>query len=422
MQAQGLILLALLIGGGGLAYGLRNLAIQLVALAILAANPSLIRSFIARAPRPLPILVACSLALPLVQLVPLPPGLWQALPGRGPVEESFAILGVEDAWFPLSLDPMRSFVAFCGTLAPATIVIVASQLDTEERLRLVRTAILACALVFAIGAVQLTSANTLGLLYAERTQPDVLYATFPNRNSTAMLFVVALALLAGTGARLRLPGGRWTLAALAAFFVLGAVLTQSRSGMALLVPVAAFAAWRGADERANGWRIVTLGGIVAVAVLGASLASGGRVSDSVERFSEGAADRPEMWEDSLYAARHYAPFGSGMGTFDEVFQLHESLEYVSPRKAGRAHSDWLEIAIEGGVVALALALGWLAWSGYAALKAPASQDRWMRRGAGVAIGCIALQSLLDYPLRNQSLLCMAALCVAVLAWQREAAR
>ncbi|MGB3166541.1 MAG: O-antigen ligase family protein [Alteraurantiacibacter sp.] len=414
-QLQALVLLALLLGGGGLAYGLRNLAIQLLALALIATNWSLVARFLSSAPRPLAVLVGLSLALPLVQLVPLPPALWQALPGREVVAESFAILGMNGRWFPASLDPMRTLVAFCGTLAPAALIVVGSQLSANDTQRLLHTALAGCGIAFLLGAVQLASANSVALLYAERTQPDVLYATFANRNSTAMLFVLALALLSSG---VRLPGGCWTSLAVGVLLALGVVLTQSRSGMALLVPVLLFTLWRfsGVSDR----KVVLSGLAVLLAGAATAWAASDRINGALERFSTGAADRPEMWEDSAYAAREYWPVGSGMGTFDEVFQLHESLEYVSPRKAGRAHSDWLEITIEGGIVSLVLALGWLTWIASAALRTGSPDTLWHRRAAGLALSCIALQSLVDYPLRNQSLLCMAALCVALLVTPRVA--
>ena len=128
-----------------------------------------------------------------------------------------------------------------------------------------------------------------------------------------------------------------------------------------------------------------------------------------------------MWEDAAFAAREYWPVGSGMGTFDEVFQLHESLEYISPRRAGRAHSDVLEVVIEGGIFSALLVLGWLAWCAAAVFRAPPFW-RWTALGAGTGVLTLLLQSLLDYPLRSQTLLCMAAVLVVLLAGKRGTGR
>lgn len=425
-QLQALLLLALLLGGGGVAYGMHNLAIQLFALVLLAIHRGAVLAFLRGAPRPLVLLLGASLALPLLQLVPLPPAWWQALPGRAPAAEALALVDAERAWFPLSVDRARTLVAFCSTLAPATFIVLGWNLDREARLRLVHTALALALLAFLIGAVQLSSGNSVGLFYPVRPDADTLYATFANRNSTGLLFVVALGLLVGMPS----PDSRgWQLLATGAgaLLVLGVVLTQSRSAMVLLVPVLGFALLRfglAVRARRSGGREPQrlLGiGLVALVLLAiaASATMGGRAADSLQRFASLEADRLEMWDDSLYAARQYWPLGSGMGTFDEVFQLAESLEYVSPRRAGRAHNDYLELTIEGGIAALLLAAGWLSWCAHTGLRRGPPDRLWLRRGALLAIACISAQSLLDYPLRNQSLLVMAALLALLLMPERE---
>ncbi|VVT02186.1 O-antigen ligase family protein [Erythrobacter sp. EC-HK427] len=425
---QLLCVAALLLGGGGVAYGLRNLAIQLLALGVLAAHPQRVAGFVRTAPWGLRALVLATLALPLLQLLPLPPALWQALPGRGAVAESFALAELGARWFPLSLDPMRTLVAFCGTLAPATIIILGSALPREDKLALAHTLLWGCVAAFALGAMQLLSGNAIGLLYAERPRADVFYATFANRNSTALLFVTALTLLAA------LPWPRhvlcrWAWGGAGALFAVAVVLTQSRSGMALLaLPVLVLALRLILAKRMTGRPLAPIAalllgaGVLGAGAMALTVSGESRLATSLDRFAGGASDRPEMWEDSVYAARFYAPVGSGMGTFDEVFQLHESLEHVSPRKAGRAHSDWLEIAIEGGVPALLIALGWLLWIARASLRGGSPQGTWLRLGAGAGLAAIALQSLLDYPLRNQTMLCMGAVLVVLLVRAREAER
>lgn len=104
-----------------------------------------------------------------------------------------------------------------------------------------------------------------------------------------------------------------------------------------------------------------------------------------------------------------------MGTFDEVFQLDESLENLSVRRAGRAHNDYLEIAIEGGFAEIALLLGWLFWIAAATWRAAPTQRRWQALSATGMLTAVALQSLFDYPLRNQTMLVTIALAVVLLA-------
>ena len=39
----------------------------------------------------------------------------------------------------------------------------------------------------------------------------------------------------------------------------------------------------------------------------------------------------------------YAPWGSGLGTFEQVFKLHEPDALLSPSYLNHAHNDWLEL-------------------------------------------------------------------------------
>jgi O-antigen ligase len=430
---QLLIGLAAALGGGGVAFGLRNLTIQLAAMLLLFLQRGAVQRFLREAPRALVALVLLTLALPLMQLAPLPPAMWQNLPGREPVLAAFAIAGIPaDSWFPLSVDRGRTLTAFLGLLAPAAIIAVGSVLGREEKAAIARFTALTALAALMLGIFQVSTANTAALLFPITPKPDVMYATFANRNSTAALFVLALLLLAAApwwksraDLLIAVAGG--------ALLALGAVLTQSRSGMVLLVLALAFAALRAgmaALARRRGaragsgdglprpvWIAAVVGtALVAVAVI-ASATMGGRAADSLDRFGDTETDRPEMWEDAAFAAREYWPAGSGMGTFDEAFQLHESLEYISPRRAGRAHSDVLEIVIEAGILGAALAVFWLLWCAWAAGRAPAYW-RWTALGAGTGVLALLLQSLLDYPLRNQTLLCVAAVFVVLLAHRK----
>jgi O-antigen ligase len=426
VHLQGLLLLAVLLGGGGVAYGLSNLAIQLVALVLLAIHAGRLRQFAGEAPRSLQAVLFLTLAVPLLQLVPLPPAIWQALPGRELAVEAYALAGIpSDSWAPLSLDRARTLVAFTGLLAPVSVIVIGVTLGESEK-RVLAWTLVALALVsFALGAVQLLSGNSAAMFYPNNAAADVLYATFANRNSTGLFFVCAAML---TLALLR-SGDTRSLLAPAAIIVLllvGTILTQSRSSMALWVLATLFLVAR------LGWSIVgkcrsgslrgglsvVLGGLAVVGLIAGSALMGGRAETSFARFAEFDQSRFEVWEDAAYAAGQYWPTGSGMGTFDEVFQIHESLEYVSPRKAGRAHNDYLEIAMEAGVAGLTLVMLWAVWVLLAMAGAVRSGPDWRRLGAGAVFGVIALQSTLDYPLRSQTMLCVAALMIVLLLPRR----
>jgi O-antigen ligase len=109
-----------------------------------------------------------------------------------------------------------------------------------------------------------------------------------------------------------------------------------------------------------------------------------------------------------------------MGTFDEVFQVDESLEYISQRRAGRAHNEYLEVAIEAGAVGLAVIAGWALWVAFGTWRALSSLHRWPASAGGGILLAMALQSVLDFPMRNQTMLCLGAFALLLISSQHKA--
>ncbi|WP_343805390.1 O-antigen ligase family protein [Alteraurantiacibacter aestuarii] len=414
-----------------------------MALAIMALNRQAVSQFFREAPRALVGIVLLSLALPLLQIVPLPAAIWQALPGRELVSQTYDIAGIDgDSWFTWSVDPVRTLVAFCSTIAPAAIIVIGWSLSSPMRLRLALTLIVASLLALLLGAYQLSTANTSGILQAISPDTNVLYATFSNRNSTGIFFVIAAIIVAALPSAGR-SGLLLAQIAAGSLMVIATILTQSRSSMALLLVFLAFLTLRlgahfwaaraparkdaqtpkgAAQASRKAVYLAAILGLAMVCAIAASLAFGGRASSSVERFANLDTDRTEVWEDGIYVAQRYWPVGSGTGTFDEVFQIDESLEYVSLARAGRAHNDYVEIAIESGLLGPLLVLAWFVWIGMAATRRTGDSDRWLAFGAAASLACIALQSGIDYPLRNEAMLCVAAIMIVLLFPPRRAVR
>jgi hypothetical protein len=98
---------SLLLGGGTRGGFLSDTILELIAIpAFLASLSSLVAlprsESKQRAEWPLMLCLAIA-ALPLVQLVPLPPWLWTALPNRDQTVAVFEVLGHELPWLPISV-------------------------------------------------------------------------------------------------------------------------------------------------------------------------------------------------------------------------------------------------------------------------------------------------------------------------------
>ncbi len=258
--------------------------------------------------------------------------------------------------------------------------------------------------------------------------PGVLFGFFANRNTTGIFLVCSLLMLTSLSPRKMFSLAWQVKIGAAVVLATGVVLTQSRTGIVLLaIPLAlavirlivlGIAQRQQSNQRGNTVLHAALGAALAGIVVAGGMAtfvSGSRVDTVLARFEKTQERRPSIWEDSRYAAGRYWPAGAGMGTFDEVFQQDESLEYVSERRAGRAHNDYLEVAIEAGALAIALVAAWALWVAFAAWRAITTPQRWPALAGAGMLMAIALQSLLDYPLRNQAMLCIAAFAVVLLA-------
>lgn len=425
VHLQLLLVCAVMLGGGGSHFPLRNLIVILLALVLLAMQYERVRLFFSHGPRLLKGLVLASLAIPLLQIVPLPPAIWQALPTGDLVLRSLEIAGVDaPAWRSLSVNPVRTLLAFSACIPAAAIISIGWTLSLAQRQQLARCIIITACIAMVLGAAQLASANSSFILFDDRIQDNVLYSTFANRNSTGLFMVIAILLAAGLPTPEH-PVARWAPVSAIALLALATVLTQSRSAMVLLVVALIFVVVRfgwpkvGFRRSAAKWWLACAAAFAFVGFIGASSLTDGRVADSLQRFEVIESDRLEMWDDSAFIANAHLPFGTGIGSFNDVFEVHESLEYVSPRRAGRAHNDLLETAIEGGLVSLGLVGAWLFWTAYAGFQRGVRENYWPGLAAATGIACIAAQSLLDYPLRSQTMLCIAAVLIVLLATRSD---
>src|SRR5690606_10064258 len=74
--------------------------------------------------RPLLLLLAAAAGWMVIQLIPLPAGLWARLPGHGELAAKMAASGVEIGWRPLALSPGRAIHALLDLLVPFAVVLV----------------------------------------------------------------------------------------------------------------------------------------------------------------------------------------------------------------------------------------------------------------------------------------------------------
>lgn len=420
-----LMLVAFTVGGGGIGSALANLAVQLTALAVLAFSQNGLAAFWRESPRSLRLLIIASLLLPLLQLVPLPESVWRALPGRELVARSLDLVGGADAWVPFSVNPLRTLLALTALITPLAVLLAGSALPRERLIDLGWLVVAFGLVTVLVGAFQLSNPAGESSGYYASASGQVLLGTFANRNSTALFLTFALGLAALLPAPRPHPAVLPARLAVCALLLLAVVLTQSRTGLVLTLIPLGLGALRLASTSRRGGQNLTAGrtallGLGALALIGTAVAAvvvaaPDRVTATLERFESKDEPRRFIWDDAVFSAGRYWPLGAGTGTFDEIYQIDESLENLTLRRAGRAHNDYIELAIEAGAPGLALAAAWMVLVGWLSWLARRSPHRWVAWSGSAFLLAIALQSITDYPLRNQTILALAGFALLVLS-------
>jgi len=419
MLACALVSFLMIVGGGGSPAPVSELACQIAAACAALVWLWLVRS--ARPVRSLRAIVVLIAAIPVAQLIPLPPALWQALPDRGLLADALALVGAADRWHPLSIAPFRTLQAVLSLLPPLLAMALASQLDNAGQRLLLMTIAATGLLSIMVGALQVIASPGSPVLFYT-IEPGVLHGFQANRNAQAdVLLIALLALVASWAGRQR--GGQsdtWPGAALLVMlFAFAVVLTTSRTGMVQLLVALGGAALmvrsRLQHLRLPRWAAFGATGLVVVAglwswrnpVIGKALA----------RFDIVGEYRVDIWQDTLFAIGRSWPAGTGFGTFTQVFFAAERLEAVGITLPNRAHNEVLELALEGGFPALvcwALAAALLLAATARALRSSQGSARLAVQFAVGTLVVTALHSLVDYPFRSVALATLIGVAAGIL--------
>lgn len=407
---------------------LRPLAVLCLGVGLLGLNRNHWRAY------RLPLgFMAAILLLILLHLVPLPPAIWTAIPGRELAVLAGEAVGGPQPWRPLSLVPYRGWNAFYATLVPAAAMILAVQLPIEG-LRKMLYIFVGFALANAIwGIVQSIGGFAPGLYFYRVTNSLVPTGLFANRNHMAALLVTTLPLLALIASRAKGSSQRLVqigCVGLAALFVLMIFAAGSRAGLLFaLVGIASSAlVWRAKPEaiaqRRKGSRSLVplaLAGAGALAIgCFAYVTSRATAIDRILTKDESEEGRLIVWQTMVDILPQYLPFGSGIGSFVEIFSVHEPNDMLGLNYWNHAHNDWLEWALEGGAPAIVLMLAaMVAWAlrtkSLSSYSYSGRLEIQLGLAGGVVMLVLGLWSVVDYPLRVPSLACLAAISAVWMA-------
>jgi O-antigen ligase len=416
--------LALLLGGGSLRFPLTRMIVELAASAALVGYA--VRGWRAPVDRwsaGVVVLLLLAMLLPLIQVIPLPPSVWTALPGRATAAQAIEYAGLAPRWMPISVQPDATRLAAAYLLVPTALFVTTLHATATQRV----------IYGWVIAAMALLGAG-LGLLQAGGSESFYLYNVgrytastgfFANKNHYADLLLVGMLLIAGltrTSPRLRLRSPSPLVAAgMIAVLVLALPSANSRMALALL-PVALLPAAVLLTPSTYLRRLTLRNAAIVAAVviaLVAVAASSGVVARLIDRFGGERDMRFTFWPDVLTAINTYQPVGSGLGSFIKIFQRHESMSTLHFTYVFHAHNDFLEVALEAGwagVAVIAFGVALLAIGAWRVLRR-AAWERFtpMHVAAVFGIAVLLAHSLVDYPLRTLSMASVLAFLAGCLA-------
>lgn len=367
--------------------------------------------------------------LAAIQLVPLPPFIWQALPGRDLMTQAVGHAGGMASWQPFAMVPWRGANAFFALSVPlAVIVLVAATQPGQRFTLLIIFAALATGSAL-LGVFQALAPAANAFRFSTLTSEGVPTGLLANRNHQAALLACAIPAIAAVVARLGVKGRRatgWRIAAgvAIALIVPMTVLTGSRAGLfllglALLSTLAILPReWLGVIRlgRERSWlvRAAIVGAVVLAILLVGYLVMRTGSAERMSATTIGDDLRYQYWLPTLAMIWKYFPFGSGAGSFVEVFQIDEPSALLGPSYVNHVHNDWLELVLEGGAVAAGILL--YAVAKYAvrlrAVLALPRAESVTARAALAILFILAVGSVFDYPLRVPALAALFALACA----------
>jgi O-antigen ligase len=367
-------------------------------------------------------------ALMIIQLIPIPPTLWSALPGRAALQ-----VGQDPVWRPISLLPDLTQNALAVLIPPFAAIILMASTRSHDHARLFSALLVAVFLSGMLGLIQLIDKSP-GLYFYRTSNFGASTGVFANRNHQAAMLALAFPMIGAVLSNgFRRQASEFVLllgAGAALAIVLLIFLAGSRSGLVLgtFGVIAGVAiAMRGQGDLPEALRIRAgrlLPWLVgSVALVGGAIFVIGTRAEALQRLlSEDVSQelRIRLFRPLLEIFWTYFPFGTGFGSFVELYKVHERFEHLDTIYLNHAHNDLLELAIEGGAPALLLVVVGLIWVVRRSVYVWSRARRHERnlayaRASSVNIGILMLASLADYPLRTPIMAVFFAIFSCILA-------
>lgn len=385
-----------------------------------------------------PLFLLSALAVLLcVQMIPLPPGMWSALPGRAGFVQIYTAAGMDIPWLPLTVSSNRTLNSLMSLIVPAAALMLFAIQDPLSRTKLLMVLWVIAIISVIIGVFQLVGSPRGPLYFYRLTNNGLPVGLFANRNHQALMVAIGIVLssyfIVTKGSR-----GRWgTLLATASgatlfLFLPFLLVAGSRAGLVtgglmvlaslMLVYIGGFNGGSQTKPSQKKRKLFLSGATAVTAMLAIVFGAFVLTSRSLalDRLMASSQDelRAQIWPTIVSMIRSDWLFGRGFGTFDIAYKQVERVELLRPAYINHAHNDWAQWIIEGGVVAVAILVLFIVWLVRRALSLASTIRRGQRLDVLVAflivLAC-GVASSVDYPLRVPSLMVVFAIACGIIS-------
>lgn len=365
---------------------------------------------------PLIFIGACA-AVIVAQMIPLPPAIWTALPGRDFYVEIGNLTGTAGAWRPISLTPDTTINSLLSLIPPTAVVIAMAALSAQQRATLLPTLIIIAMTSAIFGVVQITAGGSGLSLYRISSEGSPI-GLFANRNHQAALLAIILPALGAWASMTddrRVLVRRITAVGLAILILPLILVNGSRAGLLLAliglagsIPLVLRAPVRFSAPgggKVGRWAYVAAGvaiiGALAATVINPRALTLTRVAQSADQEE----NRVVLFKPVVEMAQTFFPFGSGFGSFDTAFRRFETFDLLNRRYFNHAHNDPLELVTDAGLAGAALLLVFLIWWSRQVVRlwirqSASSRAILLGRLGSVITAMLFVASIVDYPLRT----------------------
>lgn len=358
--------------------------------------------------------------LTVAHLLPLPYAWWSALPGRDIIVSIDQVAGLGRISRPLSMAPDATLNALYALSIPFAVLLLAVQLNPQEHQRILVLLLALAALSGLFGVLQ-AGGSTIAF-YPEQTPTSGLFANRNHQGALLALLIPMTAALGALGVSNRVSAAARVAAApvITVIAIPLLLVTGSRSALVvaavgLIFGLFIWSSGGGRQDRPLWLRLVPPALVAAVVGGLVWLTAFASRDVAIERL--GATEnelRWPVWQSIIEMLPHYMPWGTGVGSYAQAYQILEPDSLLRPSISNHAHNEFLEVAFTAGIPGLVLlgiafaAILFALWRSFSIKASNNSAVIFSRLGGSVLV-LLAIASASDYPTRTPILAAVLAL-------------